>query len=52
MPLSTKNKKSLGKKGTAVVDGSVGNYEKHPFFIKKAAEAKAILKEVGVPPKR
>jgi hypothetical protein len=29
----------------------VGNYEKHPFFIKKANEAKALLKKVGLPKK-
>ena len=27
----------------------VGNYEKHPFFIKKAAAAKAFLHKVGLP---
>ena len=39
-----KKSKILGK-----VDKSVGNYEKHPFFIKKANEAKAILKTTGLP---
>lgn len=32
-----------------IVDKSVGNYEKHPFFVKKANEAKAVLKAVGLP---
>ncbi len=41
-----KRKKTLGK-----VDNSVGNYEKHPFFIKKANEARALLKAVGQPKK-
>ena len=50
MPLNSKNKKAAkNKKGSAVVDNKVGNYEKHPFFVKKANEAKAILKEVGLP---
>lgn len=52
MPKTTKNKKtSKGKSLLGVVDKSVGNYEKHPFFVKKANEAKALLKAVGLPPK-
>ena len=27
----------------------VGNYEKHPFFIKKAAAARTLLTQVGLP---
>jgi hypothetical protein len=42
----TKKNKILG-----VVSKSVGNYEKHPFFVKKANEAKALLKVVGLPKK-
>jgi len=49
MSITTKNKKS--KKASAVVDSKVGNYEKHPFFVKKANEAKAIIKKVGLPKK-
>ena len=49
MPVSIKNKKL--KKASAVVDSNVGNYEKHPFFVKKANEAKAILKKTGIPKK-
>lgn len=41
---STKTKKFLG-----VIDPKVGNYEKHPFFVKKANEAKALLIKVGLP---
>ena len=44
MPTSNKKKKTL-----AIVDPKVGNYEKHPFFVKKANAAKALLKEVGLP---
>ena len=52
MPVITKNKRSSGKKKVfAVVDNKVGNYEKHPFFVKKANEAKALLKAVGLPKK-
>jgi hypothetical protein len=42
-------KKQVSKKILGVVDPNVGNYEKHPFFVKKANEARAILKEVGLP---
>ena len=52
MSATEKNKKTVSKKKTlAVVDPGVGNYEKHPFFIKKANEAKALLKAVGLPKK-
>jgi hypothetical protein len=52
MPATTKNKKtSTKKKILGVIDPKVGNYEKHPFFVKKANEAKAILKAVGLPRK-
>jgi hypothetical protein len=52
MPATNKNKKASNKKKTlAIVDPKVGNYEKHPFFVKKANEAKALLKVVGLPKK-
>jgi hypothetical protein len=51
MPATSKNKKTGRKKTLAVVDPKVGNYEKHPFFVKKANEAKALLKAVGLPGK-
>jgi hypothetical protein len=44
MPAISKNKKTF-----AVVDPKVGNYERHPFFIKKTNAAKALLKAVGLP---
>ena len=46
-----KNKKAAKNKTLAVVDPKVGNYEKHPFFVKKANDAKALLKSVGLPKK-
>jgi len=51
MAKATKNKTSKLKatKNGGIIDASVGNYEKHPFFIKKANEAKALLKKVGLP---
>jgi hypothetical protein len=52
MSATNKNKKTSNKKKTlAIVDPKVGNYEKHPFFVKKANEAKALLKAVGLPKK-
>lgn len=38
-------------KPQAIIDPKVSNYEKHPFFVKKAIEAKALLKVVGLPKK-
>jgi hypothetical protein len=46
-----KIKKPVLKKFLGVIDPNVGNYEKHPFFVKKANEAKAILKALGLPKK-
>jgi hypothetical protein len=43
------SKKKATKKAVAVLSDNVGNYEKHPFFIKKVAAAKALLQEVGLP---
>lgn len=50
---STSKSKKTGdkKKFLGVVDSKVGNYEKHPFFVKKANEAKALLNSVGLPKK-
>ena len=31
------------------VSDTVGNYEKHPFFVKKANEMKELIKRVGRP---
>ena len=51
MNLKAKNTNTSSKalKKGAVVSDSVGNYEKHPFFIKKADAAKALLLKVGLP---
>ncbi len=50
MPVTTKNKSKTKKvMSNGVVDNTVGNYEKHPFFVKKANEMKALIKEVGLP---
>ena len=39
--------KSKKAKRIAVIDSKVGNYEMHPFFVKKANEAKALIKIVA-----
>ena len=48
MPRKAKKYNTSVKIG-AIVSDSVGNYEKHPFFVKKAEEAKAFLKATGLP---
>ncbi len=45
------NTKKQKNKVFAIVDGKVDNYEKHAFFVRKANEAKALLKAVGLPKK-
>ena len=45
----SKNRKTI--KIFAVVNPDVGNYEKHPFFVKKANEAKSLIDAVGLPGK-
>jgi len=44
-----KDQKKPYKKTGAIVSANVGNYETHPFFIKKAKKAKAYLKTAGLP---
>lgn len=51
MPATKKNKRTGKKKLLGTIDPNVGNYEKHPFFVKKANEARKILKAAGLPPK-
>ncbi len=51
MPISSKSNKSkpaLSRKGR-VAATKVGSYEKDPFFVKKANDAKAFLKSSGLP---
>ena len=52
MPVSVKNIKANSKKTKAIIDSKLGNYEKHPYFVKKANEAKNLIKEVGLPKNR
>jgi hypothetical protein len=51
MPAIQKKKKINPKELFGKIDPNVGNYGKHPFFVKKANEAKAFLKAVGLPKK-
>ena len=46
---NTDNTRSKAYKKGAVVNDSVGNYEKHPFFVKKANAARELLLKVGLP---
>jgi hypothetical protein len=48
-PKKKQTKKVAKKSSTDTVSDAVGNYEKHPFFVKKAAIAKAYLSKVGLP---
>jgi hypothetical protein len=49
MAIKKSDKKTAGTKSKAIISDKVGNYEKHPFFVKKKAAAKAFLKEAGLP---
>jgi hypothetical protein len=50
MPSKEKKvQKKPAKKTGAIVSTNVGNYETHPFFVKKAKKAKAYLNTVGLP---
>ena len=44
-----KDKKIPANEQGAIVSDHVGNYETHPFFVKKANNAKAFLKTAGLP---
>ncbi len=46
---NTNTSNSLKKKNPPKVNGDVGNYEKHPFFVKKVKKAKELLEKVGLP---
>ncbi|WP_153797637.1 hypothetical protein [Foetidibacter luteolus] len=47
--IKNKIKAKALKKTDAVIDENVPNYEQHPFFVKKAKSAKALIARVGVP---
>ena len=50
MPLKRKQpKKSAIAQTNAIVSDKVGNYENHPFVIKKAERAKAFIEAHGIP---
>lgn len=54
--MSLQHKNERGKKAPkeetgTLMDKCVGNYEKHPFFVKKAIDAKKLLTKVGLPEK-
>ena len=43
------DKQNIDKTEQTNVKKTVGSYEKHPFFVKKNNEAKALLEKVGLP---
>jgi hypothetical protein len=50
MPIKRKtNKKKAISKTGAIISDRVGNYENHPFFVKKAERAKAFIEKNGLP---
>jgi hypothetical protein len=50
MPSKEKKvQKKPSKKTGAIVSANVGNYETHPFFVKKTKKAKTYLKAAGLP---
>lgn len=42
-------KKSAIAKTGAIISDRVGNYEHHPFFVRKAEKAKAFIEAHGMP---
>lgn len=49
MPVKSKKTTKKVSKKAVVITEEVGNYEKHPFFVKKANAAKAFLRQAGLP---
>ena len=49
MPTKSKKSNITESKPNTTISNSVGNYEKHPFFVKKAAAVKDLLLQVGLP---
>lgn len=46
---NTGNDTSKKKQNPPKVSSDVGNYEKHPFFVKKLNKAKEFVVKVGLP---
>jgi hypothetical protein len=47
---SNRVRKSSARTATdPIVTNEVGNYEKHPFFVKKANQVKKLIAQVGIP---
>lgn len=50
MPKKLKNSTRKKKiKTFGIIDPGVGNYENHPFFVKKANEAREFIEKYGLP---
>jgi hypothetical protein len=48
-PKEKSYRKKPSKRRGAIVSANAGNYETHPFFVKKAKKAKTYLNEAGLP---
>jgi hypothetical protein len=42
-------KKRNAQEPAFIISDKVGNYEKHPYFVKKANDAKELIKKYGLP---
>ena len=43
------SKRSAIAKTSAIISDRVGNYQQHPFFVRKAEKAKAFVEANGMP---
>jgi hypothetical protein len=48
--IKLKEKRGSKRSTYAMVDPKMPSYENDPFFVKKAKEAKLLIKKVGLPP--
>jgi hypothetical protein len=46
---SRKNNRTQRTEGKGIVSSEVRSYANHPFFVKKAEEARETIKRVGLP---
>lgn len=47
--MNKKKSKQPRTKLGGIISDKVGNYENHPFFVKKTEEARAFIKKAGFP---
>lgn len=49
MNIRKKDSNLTTKQRKAIISDKVGNYENHPFFVKKFEKANAFLDKIGLP---